>query len=93
VDILALDDHVSQVDADAEFETLVFIGGRLVRGDAGLPRQGTRKGIDHAGMLDQQAVAHELHDAAMVLGDERLQDLLTKFREAPKRARLVGTHQ
>jgi hypothetical protein len=83
MNIVAVDDHVAQVNADAKNEPLVVSGGRLVPGDTGLPRHGAGQGVDHAGELDQEAVADELDDAAMMLGDERLKNVLAKLREAP----------
>ncbi len=49
--------------------------------------------VDDAGELDQGAVAHELDDAAPVLGDERLDQLLAVGLEARERALLVALHQ
>jgi hypothetical protein len=79
VDIVALDYHVSQVDADAEFEPLVFVSCGLSLGHAALPGHRTGESIHHAGELDQQAVADELDHAAVMLSDEGLQDLLAQL--------------
>ena len=49
--------------------------------------------IDHARELDQHAIAHQLDDAAVVLGDLRLDEVLAQRLEARVRARLVGRHQ
>ena len=46
--------------------------------------------IDHARELDQRAVAHELDHPAVVLGDQRLDELLAQRLQARVRARLVG---
>jgi len=93
MDIVALDDHIPQVDADAEYEPLVFIGCRLSLGHAVLPGHRAGDSIHHAGELDQQAVADELDDPAMMLGDERLQALLAQLGQMPKRPRLIRTHK
>jgi hypothetical protein len=49
--------------------------------------------LDHARELDQGAIAGELDDAARVVGDPRLDQLLTQRLEPGVRARLVGLHQ
>ncbi len=67
VDVLTLDDHVAQVDADAELEALVLVGLRLALGHPVLPGHRTGNRIHHAGKLDQQAVAHEFDDPPTVL--------------------------
>ena len=70
MDIVALDDHVARVDADAEGQPRVIIDHRFLRGHAVLPGHRAGERVHHAGELDQQPVAHELDDAATVLGDE-----------------------
>jgi hypothetical protein len=49
--------------------------------------------VDGAWELDQRAVACELDDAAPVLGDERLDELLAYRLQARDRAGLVGAHE
>ena len=61
--------------------------------DAGLDRRGAFDRIDHAAELDQGAIAHQLGDAAVVLGDLRFDEVLAQRLEARVRARLVGRHQ
>jgi hypothetical protein len=50
-------------------------------------------GIDHAAELAQRAIAHELHDAAVVLGDQRLDESLAESFEALDRTRLVALYE
>jgi hypothetical protein len=49
--------------------------------------------LDDAGKFHQQAVAGGLDDAAMVLGDFRIEELPTQHLEAFERAFLVRPHQ
>ena len=49
--------------------------------------------VDRTGELDQHAVAHDLDDAAVMLGDQRIQDALTPLLQRRQRARLVLLHQ
>jgi hypothetical protein len=48
---------------------------------------------DDAGELDEDAVAHELEDAAMALGDQRLQHVLPAGPERFQRTRLIVRHE
>ena len=93
VDVLALDDHVAEVDADPEADALGLGHARLPLGHAALDRDRARDGVDDAGELAERAVAHELDDAAAVLGDERLDELPAVRLEARERAGLVALHQ
>ena len=75
VDVAALDDHVAEVDADAQHDARAPRGKSalasampLLQFDRAVHR------IDRAGELDQHAVAHQLDDAAAMLGDQRVQD-------------------
>ena len=45
---------------------------RLPVGHALLDRDGAGDRVDHAGELDDRAVAHQLDDAAPVLGQQRV---------------------
>ena len=93
VDVLVFDDHVAEVDADAKAEPSILGSLGFVGGHAVLPGGSAGDGIHHAGELDQQAVSHQLDDAAAMPGDERLQNLSAQLGEAPKRAGLVRPHQ
>ena len=65
----------------------VALGHRLLHLDRAAHR------IDDAGELDQQAVAGGLDDAAVVLGDLRIDELAAQRFEAFERAFLVRPHQ
>ena len=49
--------------------------------------------VDHARELDQGAVAHELDEAAAVLGEERLDQLPAQRLQPGERAGLVALHE
>src|SRR5690348_17353271 len=68
VDVLALDDHVAEVDADAEADALPVGNVRLPPGHALLDRDRARDAVDDRGELAQHAVADELDDPPAVLG-------------------------
>ena len=68
-------------------DTGVALGHRLLHLDRAAHR------IDDAGELDQQAVAGGLDDAAVVLGDLRVDQLAAERFEPFERAFLVRPHQ
>ena len=75
VEIAALDHHVAEIDADAQYNALVV--GERRRSPLAMPllqldRAGD--GVHGAGELDQHAVAHHLDDAALMLRNQRRQD-------------------
>ena len=76
IDVVALDDHVAEIDADAQFDALVVRRHRCSRSAiASLHLDRAAHRIDDAGKLHQQAVAGGLDDAAVVLGDLRIDEL------------------
>src|SRR5712671_73268 len=89
----ALDDHIAEVDADAQFDaavrrdTGVPLGHRLLHFDRAAHR------IDDAGKFHQQAVAGGLDDAPVVLGDLRIDKFAPQRLEAFERTFLVRLHQ
>ena len=87
VDVVALDDHVAQVDADAESQLPV------PRAHARLPGERAADGIHHRGELYQESVAHELYDAPPVLVDQGFEERAANLGQAPKRTCLIGAHE
>ena len=66
---------------------------RLRLGDDLLDRDRAGHGIDHRGELDDGAVAHQLDDAALVLGQQRVDRGLAQRLDRGQRASLVGLDQ
>ena len=93
VDVVALDDHVAQVDADAELDAAVVLRGAVAVGHAGLDGDGAAHRLDGAGEIDQQAVAGALDDAAAVRRDMGFDELAEMRLEPAQRAFLVVPHQ
>ena len=93
VDVLAFDDDVAQVDADAELDARLVGRAAVAVGHAGLDGDGAAHRLDGAGEIDQQAVAGALDDAAAVGGDMRLDQLAEVALQALQRAFLVAAHQ
>ncbi len=90
VDVVALDDHVAEIDADAELKPAIGrnVGIALGLGALDLDRAAQR--IDHAVELDQQPVAHGLDQPAVMGGDLRLEHLVQVGLKARARPFLVG---
>ena len=93
VDVVALDDDVAEIDADAEIEPLLGRHGGVALRLLLLHLDGAAHGVDDAGELDQQAVAHGLDQPPVMGGDLRLEDLLQVGLEAGARALLVDLAQ
>ncbi len=72
------------MDADAK-------GDRIAR--LRLPGQGALDGGDHAGELDQIAVAHALDDAPAVALHRRIDQLRLTGLQARQSPRLIRPHQ
>ena len=77
VDVLTIDHDLADVYADPQRQTPV-LGHRGIA-SAHLPLHGDADSdrVDYAGELDQHAVAHKLDDAAIVLGDRRVDQLIS----------------
>ena len=88
--VVALDDDVAEIDADAELDGRlgreVALAHRPLDGDGAFDR------IDDAAEFDQRAVAHHLDDAAVPRGDGRVERLAPDLPERGDRAGLVGAH-
>ncbi len=90
MDVVALDNDVAEVDADAELDPLVrrHAGVSLCLGLLDLDR--ATQGVDHAGKLDQQAVAHGLDQASAVLVDLWLKQVLKVGLETGARTLFIA---
>jgi hypothetical protein len=67
-EVVALDDHVAEVDSDAQLDAVFRRDIRVSPGHRLLHRDRAAHRIDDAGKFHQQAVAGGLDDAAPVLG-------------------------
>ncbi len=100
VDLLSLNHHVPEVDADAEVHPAVG-GERIVPGaDDALDLEGAARRVEGARELGQQVVARGVHDAPAMLphqhgellavGGEGVKGLLLVRRHEPAGADHVG---
>ena len=93
IDVVALDDDVAEIDADAKPELPGFGGVLVVDGHPALYHSSTLDGLDDAGELDERAVAHELDHAAVVLLDLGLDQFATAPLQSLERTDLVLAHE
>ena len=89
-DVVAVDDDVPQVDADAELEPP--LGPRVALGQGVLQRDGALDGVDGAAELDQCAIAHRLDDAPVARRDGWIERLAPDLAERSDRTSLVDSH-
>jgi hypothetical protein len=72
VEVVALDNHIAEIDADAQFDTVIASDGNVPPGHCLLDLDRAAHPIDYAGELHQHSIAGGLDDPAMVLGDFRI---------------------
>ena len=87
------DNHIAQIDADAELYALICRNFGIALAHAALDRHRASDRLDDARELDQQPVAGRLDDAALVLGDLGIGQLASQSPEARQGAGLVLAHQ
>ena len=91
--VLALDDHIAEIDADADMDTL-FLGKRTVafihltlNGDGALNR------INDTCEFREEAIARQLEDTSPVLLDYWLEYFLAMSLKPGERSSFVALHQ
>ena len=93
IDVVVFNDDIAEIDADSEHDGRLARACIRQRGAGALHRKRAVYSIDHAAELDDGAIADQLHDAAVVGGDGRVEDGLSVPLQSSQRARLVGSHQ
>ncbi len=82
-----------RLTADPEYDPLVFRDRGIALGHAALHRDRAGDRLDDTWELDQDAVAGRLYDAALVLGDLRIDQLAAMGSQPRQRAGFVLAHQ
>ena len=92
INVVAFDNNVAKIDTDSEHDG--WLRCALVRrpGAGTLHRKCTVHGVDHTTKLGDDAIADELHNAAIMGGDCRVEDGFPVPFQSGQRARLVGSH-
>ena len=93
VDVVAIDDHIAEVDADPELDAVLGLEVRVVYGDALLNLDRAPHRIDHARKLDQDTITRKLDDAAAMLCDLGFDEVLVQGPKMGVRAGFVRAHQ
>jgi hypothetical protein len=94
VDVVVLrDDDVAEIDADPEYDPLVFRGRDVALDHPALHRNGAGHGLNHAREFDEDAIAGRLDDPALVLGNLRVDQFATMSSEPREGASLVESHE
>ena len=93
IEIVAIDDDVAEIDADAELDVPVLGNPGVALRHAALNFDRAARRIEHAAELDQEAVAHHLEDAPAMLGDGRIEELAAMLAKRAQRALFIGLHE
>src|SRR5262245_14038696 len=93
IQVAALHHHIAKIDSDAQDDSPAFLGTLVGDRHALLKRYSATNRLNGAAKLDQHAVAHELHDPAVVSGYQGLDDFCPAALERGQRARLIDLHQ
>ena len=94
-DVVALDDDVADMNADAEADR-IGAGARAANfalAELFLYLDGASNRVHRAGEFQQRTVAHELDDTAGMRGDRRIDQFAPQRVKPCKRPRLVDPHE
>src|SRR4029077_3314376 len=93
VEIAAFHHHVTKINSDTQYNTLVLghTGIRILHGC--LQLDGASDSVHGAAEFHQHPIAHQLDDAATMLGNCRLKDLGAAGFEHSQGADLVALHE
>ena len=91
--VFAGDYNVAEVYADAENDPALGWHGPLIESHLFLYGDGGRDRIDNRPEFDNLTIAHQLDDAAPMLGDDQIDDFSAEFFNRGKRTALVGLYQ
>ena len=92
-DVVLLDDDVAKINADAELDPPIGWHVAVASRHSALDLDRGVHGLDHAGELDQHAVAGGFYDAPAVLGDGGIDDLEAVGAQSRQGAGLIDLHE
>src|SRR4029078_11496470 len=91
--IIAFEDHVAEVDADAQLELLSPLDVRVVPGHGRLNLDRAADRVDYAWEFDQDAVAGRLEDPPTTTRDRGVERIAASAATPGERAFLILSHQ
>src|SRR5262249_8151794 len=77
VAVFALDDHLAQINADPDIDTLVPLNLGIALGHAPLKGDSAFDCVDDTTELSEEAISHELENAPTVLSNLRFEKVLS----------------
>jgi len=80
--VCSLDDHVADMDADAEPHGFALGHARIFRGQSLLHRDGALHGIDGTGEIGDDAVAGGVEDPPAICRDQPVHDFAARFERS-----------
>src|SRR5262249_8829866 len=93
INIAPVDDDVTDVDADTEFDPAIFGNGNATCGNGTLDFDGTANGINRTWKFNQDPVTCSFDDTAPILRNLRINQFVAASLERRKSSFLVSTHQ
>jgi hypothetical protein len=93
VDIVGLDNHIPQVDANTEDDPVILRRRVIPSGHLPLDFEGARNGFNHTWELDEQAIPGRLNDPTLMFRDIGIDEFATEGSEAIEGSRLVLAHE
>src|SRR4029450_3071875 len=88
--IFAFDENVTQVDTYPEVQFLLRWNFSVMSRKGSLDIDGAAQRVDDTGQFDQQAIAHGLHQTAVVFSDAGFEDSLLECNESGPRSFLIA---
>jgi hypothetical protein len=93
IEVLAVDDDVAKIDADAQNDALVRRHAGIGFRHRPLHGGATGDGLNGADKFDQQPVAHDLDDTPAVTRSLAVDDLLATILQQRQGAGIVALHE
>src|SRR5262249_22039608 len=93
IQVAALHHHIAKIDSDAQDDSPAFLGTLVDDRHGLLKRHGATNRLNGAAKLDEHAVAHELHDPAVISAYKGLEDFCSAALEHGQCAGLIDLHQ
>jgi hypothetical protein len=91
--ITVLNNYIAEIDADAKDDAALWRNAALAGSDFFLDSNRASHRVNDGAELDDEAIAHDLCDTAVVLGKQWIDDLAAEILDGSQRAGLVSLDQ